>query len=300
MSALFGSIEAGGTKFRCAVGTGPDDIRAETRIDTTEPIETLGRAVAFFEQAQKTHGPLAAIGIGCFGPVDLDRTSPTYGRITTTPKEAWVNTPVHEPFANAFDVPVGFDTDVNAAALAERRWGAGAGAPVLLYLTVGTGIGGGVCIGEAPYHGLRHPEMGHQRVPRVHGDSFAGHCSYHHDCWEGLASGAALQARWGQPAERLPPDHQAWELEAEYLARGLANLVFVWSPTRIVLGGGVMQAEGLLPRVRHRLADLLGDYTTAPTTEEELRSHVVLPALGQRAGLLGGFLLAQRAEAAAD
>ena len=284
---LVGGIEAGGTKFVCAVGTGPDDVRAVARVPTTTPAETLARTVAFFaEQAARV--PLTALGVASFGPVDLDSSSPTFGRITTTPKPGWRDVDVVGPLRAALRVPVAFDTDVNAAALAEHRWGAGRGLGTLVYVTVGTGIGGGAVVDGRPLHGLVHPEMGHVRVPHDRArDPFEGVCPAHGDCWEGLATAPAIAARWGRPPETLPDDHPAWALEARYLALGLANLVLTLSPERIVLGGGVMRAAGLLARVRAETAKALADYVRAP--------DLVPPALGERAGVLGALWLAEGA-----
>ena len=225
MDRLFGGIEAGGTKFVCIVGNGPEDVRAEIRFATTTPKETLGQAVAFFEQYHTT-SPLQAIGIACFGPVDLDQASPTYGFITKTPKPNWSNTDVAGKIADAFDIPIGFDTDVNGALLGESRWGATKGLANSIYLTIGTGIGGGVMVGSELVHGLVHPEIGHIRIPHdLEHDPFVGWCPFHQDCFEGLAAGPALENRWGQKAETLPPDHPAWDLEAHYIAQALHTLI---------------------------------------------------------------------------
>lgn len=218
-SPLYGAIEAGGTKFVCGVGTGPDDVRTLTRFPTTTPSETLQRTVAFFREQQ----PVAAVGIGSFGPLDPNPASATFGHILKTPKSGWSNTDVVGPLRDALGVPVALDTDVNAAALGEHTWGAGQDVRHLLYLTVGTGIGGGAVVDGQPLHGLLHPEMGHLLIPRVEGDDFAGSCPFHGGCLEGLAAGPALERRWGTRAEHLPEDHPAWDLEAQYLARALVN-----------------------------------------------------------------------------
>jgi fructokinase len=291
---LVGGIEAGGTKFLCAVGTGPDDVRAEVLIPTTTPAVTLAAALAFFAAAS-ARGPLAALGIASFGPLDLDRTSPTFGFITTTPKPGWADTDVAGTFGRALGVPIGFDTDVNGAALGEHRWGAGRGRDPLVYVTVGTGVGGGAIVDGRRLHGLAHPEMGHVRVPRVPGDSFPGICPYHGDCLDGIASGAAIAARCGAPAETVPPAHPVWSLEAEYLALGLVAIVAILSPRRIVLGGGVLGAPHLLPRVRGRLGALLAGYLRVPALREGLEAYVVAPALAPRSGVLGALALAQDA-----
>lgn len=295
MTELFGGIEAGGTKFVCALGTGPGDVRAETRFPTTTPAETLGRAVAFFREARHTHGPPAAVGVASFGPVDLDRRSPTWGFVTSTPKPGWARADVAGAVGRELGVPVAFDTDVNGAALAEWRWGAARGLETFVYVTVGTGIGGGGMAGGRLLHGLVHPEMGHMLIPRDGvADPFAGCCPFHGDCLEGLASGPALEARWGRPAEELPEDHAAWALEAEYLALLAVNLTLILSPQRIVLGGGVMERGRLFPLIRRRTRERLNGYVRSTAFAEEMGSYIVAPALGARAGVLGALALASR------
>jgi len=296
---LVAGIEAGGTKFVCAVGTGPDDIRAETRVPTTTPAETLDRVLRFFHDQQAAHGALEAIGIGSFGPVDLHPASARFGHITSTPKAGWADTDLVGPLGAAFGVPIAFDTDVNAAAIGEWRWGAGQGVDSLLYLTVGTGIGGGALVGGRPIHGLVHPEMGHVRVPHDRAaDPFPGVCPFHGDCLEGLASGPALHARWGVAAEALPADHPAWALEARYLALALHDYVCTLSPERIVVGGGVAAPPHLLPRVRRELATQLNGYIQAPEVLDGLHRYVVAPALGSRSGVLGALAMAEAAATA--
>ncbi|MGE0360118.1 MAG: ROK family protein [Vicinamibacterales bacterium] len=292
---LLGGIEAGGTKFVCVVGSGPDDVRAEQRLATTTPDETLAAVRRFFADAREAHGPFAAIGVGSFGPVDLRPGSPRFGWITSTPKPGWADTDLVGPLRDAFGVPVAFDTDVNAAAVGEWRWGAAQGLSSVLYLTVGTGIGGGALIDGRSVHGLVHPEMGHVRVPHDRAvDPFDGTCPFHGDCLEGLASGPAIQARWAAPAESLPPDHPAWALEARYLALALHNYVCTLSPERIVVGGGVAAPPHLLPRVRRELATLLNGYVRSPALAEGLGAYVVVPALGHRSGVLGALAMAER------
>ncbi|WP_420455655.1 ROK family protein [Rubrivirga sp.] len=282
---IVGGIEAGGTKFVCAVGTGPGDLRAVERFPTTTPEETLSRAVAFFERQPE---PVAAVGIGTFGPADVDPDSPTYGRITTTPKPGWRGADVAGAVGRALGVPVAFDTDVNAAALGEHRWGAARDLDTFVYLTIGTGIGGGGFVGGRRLHGRTHPEMGHVRVPRHPDDGFEGVCPFHGDCWEGLANGPAIEARWGQPADRLPPDHPAWPIEAHYVALGIVNLVLTVSPRRVILGGGVMNQRHLFPLIRQEVQALLGGYVDLPDSLDDL---IVPPALGGRAGVLGAIAL---------
>jgi fructokinase len=299
MEKLYGGIEAGGTKFVCSVGTGPDDLRAELTIETARnPLETIGAAISFFEeQARAT--PLTAIGIASFGPIDLDPSSRTYGFITSTPKPGWRLTDLVGPIRQAIGCPVGFDTDVNGAALGEHRWGAAQGLDTFIYLTVGTGIGGGGLVHGRPMHGLVHPEMGHILIPFDRGrDQHPGVCPYHGACLEGLASGPAMQARWSQPAETLPPDHEAWELEAHFLALGLANLIMTLSPERVVLGGGVMHQQALYPLIRNEVRALLNGYIQAPLILERLHEYIVPPGLGDRAGVLGAIALARQADEA--
>jgi fructokinase len=291
---LFGGIEGGGTKFICAVGTGPQDIRAETRFATTDPQATLAKTLTFFKEQTKQHGRLAAIGVASFGPVDLRLDSPTYGYITTTPKPGWANVDILGQISRGLGVKTAFEMDVNAAALAEWRWGAGQGVGSLIYLTVGTGIGGGALIGSRLVHGLVHPEMGHMLIPHdFMVDPFKGVCPYHGDCLEGLANGVAMEKRWGVRAEELPPDHPAWALEAEYLAAGLVNLILSLSPERIILGGGVMQQPQLFPLIRKKVRTKLAGYVASPAILEDIDNFIVPPGLGNRAGVLGAIALAE-------
>jgi fructokinase len=293
---VFGAIEAGGTKFICAVGRGLDDVPACQRIPTTTPAETLARVVAFFRTASREHGPLAALGVASFGPLDLDPASPTWGRITGTPKPGWSGADLVAPLRSAFAVPVAIDTDVNGAGLAEARWGAGRGLGSLVYLTVGTGIGGGAIVGGAPLHGAAHPEMGHLRVPRHPDDAgFAGVCPFHGDCLEGLASGPALRARWGVPAETLPGDHPAWDAVGFYLGHACAAATVLLAPHLVIVGGGVSASPPVLPAVRGWTRRLLAGYPAAPRLAGDLGAYIVPPALGDRAGVLGALALAAAA-----
>ena len=283
---LLGAVEAGGTKFVCAIGTGPEDVRALERFPTTTPEETLGRVIDFFQRYPE---PIAALGIGSFGPVDPNPASPTYGYITTTPKPGWMHTDVAGTLRRALGIPVAFDTDVNAAALGEHRWGAGRGLHTFVYLTIGTGIGGGVILNGRRHHGHQHPEIGHLFVPRLPDDDRPGCCPFHNDCLEGLASGPALQARWGRPPYELPSDHPAWEQEARYLALGLVNLILTLSPQRLILGGGVMHQMHLFSRIRQYVVHYLNGYVSLP----DLNTFIVPPELGDRAGVLGALALAE-------
>lgn len=295
MSGRFGAIELGGTKCVAAIGDDAAHIVAETRVPTTSVGATLGALVTFFEAQRAALGRIDAIGIGSFGPLDLDPASPRHGWITTTPKPGWADVDVAGLFREALGVPVAIDTDVNAAALGEWRHGAARGADVVVYITVGTGIGGGVLVGGRPLHGLVHPEIGHLRVPRDRQtDPFDGVCPYHGDCLEGLASGPAMAARWGRPAETLTAAHEAWPLEARYLALALQNVVCTVSPQRIVLGGGVMDHAPLLAEVRVQLGTLLNGYVRSPAILHAMDQYVVAPALSGRAGLVGALELAAR------
>ncbi len=288
---IYGGVETGGTWCVCALGTGPEDLVAEQTFRTGAPAETLEQIVAFFAAAD--HPRPRAIGIGAFGPVDLNPASATWGYVTTTPKPGWAHTPVAGMIRDRLGVPVRFDTDVNAAAVGEHRWGAGRDTASLCYLTVGTGIGAGIIIEGRPVHGLIHPEPGHLRIPHDRGaDPFAGSCPVHGDCWEGLAAGGAIAARWGSPGPDLPDDHPAWALEAEYLALGILSIISVVSPERVIAGGGVLQRPGLLGAVRQRLRTLVGGYLETPLLAERIDEYVVAPALGDRSGVLGAIALA--------
>ena len=289
----YGGIETGGSKWECAIGSGPDDVRAAETIRTTTPAETIGRAVAFFER----EGPVEAIGIGSFGPVDPKLSSPTWGYITTTPKPGWAHTDVGQEIRRRLSVPVAFDTDVNAAALGEHRWGACQGLDTFCYITVGTGIGGGGMAGGKRLHGLLHPEFGHMRIPHdLDADPFPGVCPYHGDCWEGLASGRAIEARWGRPAASLGGDQAVWALEARYLALGLVSVMCVLSPERIVIGGGVGHHDGLLTLVQRNVLALMNGYLEASAVSEDIADYITLPGLGLRAGVLGAIALAATAD----
>jgi len=256
-------------------------------VPTTTPQETIGRVVDFFVR----EGPVDAVGIGSFGPIDAQIGSPTWGYVTTTPKPGWSNTDVGQEIRRRLGVPVAFDTDVNAAALGEYRWGAGRGLGSLWYVTVGTGIGGGAIVDGKLLHGLSHPEFGHLRVPHDRdADPFAGSCPFHGDCLEGLASGTSLEARWGVPASGLD-DEAAWALETRYLALGFVAVVAVLSPERIIVGGGVGRRPGLLSRVHRELTALMNGYQGF----EPLDDYLTTPALGSRAGVLGAIALAEAA-----
>jgi fructokinase len=293
--SLWGGIEAGGTKFVCALGTGPDDLREEVEFPTRTPEETIARVIEFFQRQMERIAPLKAIGVGSFGPIDTNPTSPTYGYITSTPKPGWTNTEFAGTIGRNLAVPIFFDTDVNAAALGEYRWGAAQGLDTFVYITVGTGIGGGAVVNGRFIQGLIHPEMGHVFVPHnLKSDPYPGFCSFHGDCLQGLAAGPAIEDRWGQRPDKLPPDHPAWRLEAHYLAMGLANLVFTISPQRIIMGGGVMRQRQLFPLIRSKLQEIIKGYLVAPALSDQIEDYIIPPALGNKAGVLGAIALAQR------
>jgi fructokinase len=298
---LFGAVETGGTKVICAVGTADGEILAETRIPTTSPDETLGQALAFFRQQNETLGPLTSIGIASFGPLDLRPESSSYGQILATPKPGWANVDVIEPFRSALRVPIGIDTDVNSAALGEGRWGAGKGLNTFIYLTIGTGIGGGGLINGTPLHGLLHPEMGHIALPHdMESVPFQSVCPFHQDCFEGMASGPAIEKRWGAKAEDLPFDHPAWDLEAHYIALALRNFICTLSPERIILGGGVMQQSQLFPSIRAKTAASLNGYIHVPSILDRMDEYIVPAGLRGKSGLLGALVLAETAAGARE
>ncbi len=290
------AIEGGGTKFICAVGNQTGEILAKNHIPTTTPSETLGRVIAFLQEQERELGQFRAIGIACFGPLDPQPASPTYGKILPTPKPGWTNADIVGKIQAAFDIPITFDTDVNGAALGEWRWGAARELDTFIYLTIGTGIGGGGLINNQLMHGLIHPEMGHIRIPHdFEADPFEGICPFHKDCFEGLASGPAIQARWGQPAETLSPDHPAWKLEAHYIALALANYICTLSPQRIILGGGVSKQTHIFPQIHNEVQSILNKYIQSPQILAHIQDYIVPAGLGEQAGVLGALALAQQA-----
>jgi fructokinase len=291
---LLGGVELGGTKCVCLIGTGPDDIRAQESIPTGgDANAALSRIEAILHGWKSAHGPVAALGIASFGPVELNRTSPRYGFITSTAKPGWRNTDVARRLSKLFPVPVGFDTDVNGAALAEGRWGAAKHLADFAYVTVGTGVGVGLVVDGRPAYGFSHSELGHIRIARKAGDLWRGACEYHGDCVEGLASGVAIAARAGLPANQLPTDSPVWELVAHALAQLLHTIVLATAPRRILIGGGV--AEGrpeLLARVRHQLIESLNGYLKLDELAGGIEGYAVPPGLGSLAGPLGALALA--------
>ena len=293
----FGGIEAGGTKFNCIIAQDPDHILAESTIQTLTPDVTIPEVIRFFKESEIKHGiKLDAMGVACFGPVNLDANDAGYGSITSTPKVQWQNTPLLAQLKTAFDIPYGFDTDVNGAALGEGKWGAGRGLSDFLYVTIGTGIGGGVICNGLPVHGLIHPELGHLLMKHdVSKDPYPGHCPFHGDCLEGLASGPAMTERWGISTHVMPADHPAWDLEALYIGQAVHNWVVSYSPKRIILGGGVMKKPGLFEKIRLVARDSLNGYVDSELIKKVNESFIVAPQLADRAGSLGAITLASLA-----
>ena len=293
MTELYGGIEAGGTKFNCIVANSDREILAETRFPTTTPAETIEQVLDFFRK----YPTIVSIGIACFGPLDLDPASPKYGFITSTPKLIWIDTDITGWIKRELGLPVGIDTDVNAAAIAEGKWGICQGLNSFVYFTIGTGIGGGAVVNGKPLHGLIHPEMGHIVLPHDRQfDPFPGSCPYHVDCFEALATGPAINKRWGQAAENLPPDHPAWDLEATYISLAMQSIICTLSPQKIVLGGGVMQQPHLFPLIRQKTQISLNGYLQAPQILEHIDQYIVPPGLGTHSGMMGALALAQMAK----
>ncbi len=292
-SPLIAGIEAGGTKYVCAVAKNPSEILLETRFPTRNPEETLQEAVAFFHKAKEKYGNFHAMGIGTFGPADIDPRSPDYGQILTTPKEGWSGFNIVNFLREELKHPgpVVFETDVNAAAVGEAEFGAGKHFRNICYITIGTGIGGGFLSEEQPLHGRMHPEIGHMVMPDLDHEFGKGTnvCPFHSSCLEGRASGPAIEARWGTPGGELPEDHPAWELQAKYLALAAINLTSTWSPDLIILGGGVSQKSGLVDRVRKEFEELSGGYWALPPLDR----YIQTPGLDQQAGIVGALTLAQ-------
>ncbi|MCD8028422.1 MAG: ROK family protein [Erysipelotrichaceae bacterium] len=288
-----GAIEAGGTKFVVAVGNENGEVLERASFPTTTPDETMKETIAFFKDKD-----VEAIGLGCFGPIDPDKNSPTYGYITTTPKLSWANYNIVGALEEAFPhMPIGFDTDVNGACLGEAYFGAAQGLDSALYLTIGTGIGGGAIVEGNLVHGLLHPEMGHMLMNVREDDSYKGKCPYHGTCFEGMAAGPAIEERWGKKGNELPADHPAWDLEAWYIAQALAIYVLTLSPKKIILGGGVMHQKQLFPKIHQYLQERLNGYIQKEEiTTDKIKDYVVYPGLGDNAGICGALALAKVAK----
>ncbi|MDQ0218111.1 ROK family protein [Peribacillus cavernae] len=286
-----GAIEAGGTKFVCAVGNEQGEFIQRVSFPTTTPEETMGKVIDFFQNYS-----LSAIGIGSFGPVDLNVDSPQYGYITMTPKVQWQKFDIFGALKKHFHIPIGFDTDVNAAAFGEKVWGAGSDVNSCIYMTVGTGIGVGAVVEGKLLHGLTHPEMGHILVRRHPSDQYEGKCPYHKDCLEGLAAGPAISERWGKAGVELQGRAEVWEMEADYLAQALVNYILILSPERIILGGGVMKQLQLFPLIRKRVQELLNGYVHHAAILSSINEYIVPPGLGDNAGISGALALANKAK----
>jgi fructokinase len=287
---LIGAVEAGGTKFVCGVGNESGEIIERISFPTEQPEKTLAQVIEFFREKQ-----VGAIGIGSFGPINIDRSSPQYGYVTTTPKPGWANYPFLPELKKTLNVPFGWDTDVNAAALGEATWGAAKGLESCLYYTIGTGVGVGVYAEGKLVHGLVHPEGGHVLTRRHPDDTYAGKCPYHGDCLEGMAAGPALEARWKVKGSELSVDHPAWEMEAFYIGQAVASAVLLLSPHKVILGGGVMHQLQLFPLIREHVRNILKGYVSAAELADQIDSYIVPPGLGDNAGLSGSIALGLRA-----
>lgn len=281
-----GAVEAGGTKIVCGIGNEQGEIEDRVSFPTTSPKETIEKMTAYFENKS-----VEAIGVGTFGPIDPDPESPTFGYVTTTPKPGWENYNVLGALKERFDVPLGWDTDVNAAAMGEATWGAAKGLQSCVYFTVGTGIGAGVLAEGKLVHGLVHPEVGHILVRRHPEDTYEGFCPYHQDCLEGVAAGPAIERRWGIKGSELPEDHPAWQLEAYYLAQAISTAILIVSPKKVILGGGVMHQKQLFPLIRAEVKRFLNGYVNHEAILQRIEEYIVPPGLGDNAGLAGALAL---------
>ena len=286
---LYGALEAGGTKMVMAIGNEQGEILDQISIPTETPQITMNTIVDYFKSKN-----IEALGIGSFGPIDLDKASDTYGSITSTPKLAWVNYNIVGALKKALQIPVGFDTDVNASALGEATWGIMKDIPSGIYITIGTGIGVGVYMNGSLLHGMLHPEAGHILLSKHPEDTFEGICPYHPNCFEGLASGPAIEKRWKKKAIELTNNPKVWELEAYYIAQGLVDYILTLSPHRIVLGGGVMHQEQLFPLIRKEVSALLNGYIKT-SQMENLDQYIVPASLKDNQGIMGCIQLAKLA-----
>ena len=283
---LLGGIEAGGTKMVCGIGDEKGNLLDRISFPTRQPEETFEDMISYFKKFK-----IEALGIGCFGPVDLNRNSKTYGYITTTPKPGWANCNIVGIMKEALQVPVGFDTDVNGAVLGEVTWGAAKDCESAIYITIGTGVGVGVYVNGGLLHGLVHPEGGHTLLSRHPEDTYKGRCPFHPNCVESLASGPAIMERWGAPAIELADRMEVWEMESYYLAQAITNYILTYSPQKIILWGGVMHQEQMFAMVRKQVQKLLNGYVHHSMVEEQIDQYIVPPALGDDPGILGAIRL---------
>jgi len=281
-----GALEAGGTKMVCAVGNEKGEIFERISIPTETPDITMPKIVEYFQGKG-----IEALGIGCFGPIDLNRDSETYGYITTTPKLAWSNYNIVGVLKDALRIPVGFDTDVNGSMLGEATWGCAQGLECSMYITIGTGIGAGIIANGKLLHGMLHPEAGHLLMRRYPDDTYEGKCPYHKTCLEGMAAGPAIEDRWGKKGVELTDRKEVWEMEAYYIAQALVDYIMVLSPQKIILGGGVMHQEHMMPLVLKELKEQLGGYIQTKEIEN-LAEYIVLPSLDDNQGIMGALKLA--------
>lgn len=295
MSNYFAGIEAGGTKFICAVGDGLGNNIERISIKTSSPEETLSEAAEFFQRINQTHR-IKAMGIGSFGPIDADLESRTYGHILHTPKKAWINCDIVGYFRDLLNVPIGFETDVNVAAMGEAEYGCGKGLYNFVYMTIGTGIGAAAMVDGKIIRGMCFSEMGHMLIPHDKAaDPYPGNCPYHGDCFEGLACGGAIKERWNiLSALDLPVDHPAWDLEADYIAAGLMNIILVLAPERIILGGGVMRQQQLFHPIRKKVLNKINSYITTDTLIHDMNNYIVAPGLADHSGVNGAIALARQ------
>lgn len=283
---LFGALEAGGTKMVCAVGNEKGEILEQKSFPTLTPEETMPVLISYFKEKE-----ISALGIGCFGPIDLNRASETYGYITSTPKLAWRNFNIVGAMKEALQIPIGFDTDVNGSLLGEASWGCAQGLTDAVYLTVGTGIGGGVMTNGKLLHGMMHPELGHMRLAPHPDDTYKGKCPYHGTCLEGMAAGPAIEERWGAKAAELADRAEVWELESYYLAQAIASFVVILSPQKIILGGGVMHQMQLFPLIRQKVKEMLNGYVQTKELED-IENYIVPASLHDDQGIMGCIKLA--------
>lgn len=281
-----GALEAGGTKMVCAIGDESGEIFERTSIPTETPEITVPKLIAYFQEKK-----VEALGIGCFGPIDLNRKSDTYGHITTTPKLAWANYDIVGAFQDALGIPVGFDTDVNGSALGEATWGCTQGLENSMYITIGTGVGAGIISNGKLLHGMLHPEAGHILLAKHPKDTYEGKCPYHKTCLEGLAAGPAIEARWGKKGTELAAQSEVWELEAYYIGQALVNYIVTLSPQRIILGGGVTHQEQMMPLIRKEVKTQLAGYIKTKELDN-LENYIVLPSLNDNQGIMGALKLA--------